>query len=379
MHVSGFCWGSSHLDDLAVTNCLFVYILFVAPLLYFCLYIAPYVFSLGCQSFVNGLLADVLFYRQATYSENTKRSYRTHRKTYLQFCELLSTPPAPATTSFLCLYVAYLARFLLPQSVCLYLNYVGLLHRELGMTNPLLDDWVVSSVLRGLRRIRGVPPKPRLPLTIPLLFAIRGRLNLNCSKHASFWAICLVAFFGLFRKAHLLPTSGSDFHPGRMFTRSDFTVRPDAIFILVRWSKTIQMGQRTVTIPLVAAPGSPLCPVAAVSHAFSLCPGLAPSSQAFMWRDSAAIQNVAFTYKAFMTIMKQLLCDVGVDPSLYGTHSFRRGGATFALEAGVPLDTISLLGDWKSDAMYLYLHLPLSQRLTAQQTITSYLQECSTA
>ena len=65
--------------------------------------------------------------------------------------------------------------------------------------------------------------------------------------------------------------------------------------------------------------------------------------------------------------------ELGVPPDLYGTHSFRRGGASFALEAGVPLDTISLLGDWKSDAMFLYLHMPLSQRVAAQRVMASHL------
>ena len=130
------------------------------------------------------------------------------QKAYQRFCELLGTSLVPVSTVTLCLYAAYLARFLLPQSVCQYLNYVGLLHREMGYINPLSDNWVLTSVLRGIKRTLGKPPKPRLPITIPLLIGIRSRLNLNSSKHASFWAICLVAFFGLFRKAHLLPDSG---------------------------------------------------------------------------------------------------------------------------------------------------------------------------
>ena len=288
--------------------------------------------------------------------------------------KLLGIPVAPTNITTLCLYAAYLARFLLPQSVCLYLNFVSLIHKEMGYPNPLSDNWVLTTVLRGMKRTLGVPPKPRLPITITLLLGIRSRLNLNCSKHASFWAICLVAFFGLFRKAHLLPESESGFNAKKMFTRSDFLFTESCVYITVRWSKTIQMGQRTVTIPLVAVPHSPLCPVAAIVQAFRMTPGCDPSYQALCWRDSASVKNSVFTYRSFMLCIKTILLQLGVSPELYGTHSFRRGGATFALEAGVPLDTISLLGDWKSDAMFLYLHMPLSQRLSAQQVMTSYLQ-----
>lgn len=337
-----------------------------------------FVISLELLEFTNGLLADVIFFRQATYADNTKRSYRTHQNTYMRFCGLLNLPPVPAHTPMLCLYAAYLARFLVPQSVCLYLNFVGVIHKEFGFPNPLSDNWILSTVLRGIKRTLGAPPKPRLPITVSLLLGIRSRLNLNSSKHASFWAICLVAFFGLFRKAHLLPSSESTFSPKHMFIRSDFNFYQSSLYINVRWSKTIQLGQRTVTIPLVAIPTSPLCPVTAVSQAFRLTPGCTSTYQALCWRDSHACKNSVFTYKSFMASMKQILRELGVSSEQYGTHSFRRGGATFALEAGVPLDTISLLGDWKSDAMFLYLHMPLSQRVAAQQVMASHLQESST-
>ena len=67
-----------------------------------------------------------------------------------------------------------------------------------------------------------------------------------------------------------------------------------------------------------------------------------------------------------MSFMKQILVELGLPSNQYGTHSFRRGGTSFALQAGVPLDVISLMGDWKSDAMNLYLHMPLSQRISTQ-------------
>ena len=34
----------------------------------------------------------------------------------------------------------------------------------------------------------------------------------------------------------------------------------------------------------------------------------------------------------------------------YSGHSFRRGGATFAMKSGVPFPLIKCQGDWASDA-----------------------------
>ena len=313
------------------------------------------------------------YYRNSTYAVNTRKAYRTHRNAYLRFCTILSTDPVPASTPHLCMYAAYLARFLVPSSVCIYLNFVGILHKEYGLNNPLLDNWTLSTVLRGIKREKGVPPVPKLPITHDILSFIHSQLNLRDSKQASFWAICLVSFFGLFRKSHMLPPSPKEFSPGTYLTRSDFTFRDSTLLIQVRWSKTIQFGQRIVTVPLVALPSSVLCPVTAVSRAFSLTSGSPPSSQAFCWWDSYYASYRVFTYRDFMACLKSHLSRSGLPPGQYGSHSFRRGGATFALEAGVPLDSIAVMGDWKSDAMYLYLHMPLSQRLRAQQSISSYI------
>ena len=156
------------------------------------------------------------YYRNSTYAVNTRKAYRTHRNAYLRFCTILSTDPVPASTPHLCMYAAYLARFLVPSSVCIYLNFVGILHKEYGLNNTLLDNWTLSTVLRGIKREKGVPPVPKLPITHDILSFIHSQLNFRDSKQASFWAICLVSFFGLFLK---------EFSPGTYLTRSDFTFR----------------------------------------------------------------------------------------------------------------------------------------------------------
>ncbi|XP_057312267.1 uncharacterized protein LOC130653768 [Hydractinia symbiolongicarpus] len=107
---------------------------------------------------VQALSNDVIYFRQANYAESTKKNYRAYLTTYKKFCYMLSVPLVPATTSFLCLYAAYLAKFLLPQSLRLYILFVGLLHKEMGFPNPLNENWILSSVLKGIRRVLGVPP-----------------------------------------------------------------------------------------------------------------------------------------------------------------------------------------------------------------------------
>ena len=41
-----------------------------------------------------------------------------------------------------------------------------------------------------------------------------------------------------------------------------------------------------------------------------------------------------------------------------------RGGGSFALQSGVLIELIRLLGDWKSNAVFLYLTVPLNLQLS---------------
>jgi len=46
---------------------------------------------------------------------------------------------------------------------------------------------------------------------------------------------------------------------------------------------------------------------------------------------------------------------MGVTPSLYAGHSYRRGGATHLFSVSQKVDLIKAMGDWKSTACQLYI------------------------
>ena len=233
----------------------------------------------------------------------------------------------------------------------------------MGLPNPLLHNWPLQSLLTGIRRAAGETPSQKLPITPQLLLNIHSKLNLSNSIDASFWAICLCAFFGMFRKSHLLPTSSRNFNPSKQLIKSDFIFFDRGMLLTIRWSKTIQFRERVVQIPLPRIPDSPLCPVKASTQAFRFTIRTPSSSQAFNWINHGNNNSITFTYSAFTTKLRRILSDLGLSPREYAGHSFRRGGASFAYKAGVPIELIKALGDWRSDAILLYLTIPLSIRL----------------
>ena len=112
-------------------------------------------------------------------------------------------------------------------------------------------------------------------------------------------------------------------------------------------------------ILLPSIPGSTHCPATALLHFFSLVPA-SPSAPLFCLPATSGYRPI--TFATFSTCLKRLISTIGLDPAHYSPHSFRRGGATFAFQSGVPEHLMKLHGDWRSDAFRAYLALPLETR-----------------
>ena len=134
--------------------------------------------------------------------------------------------------------------------------------------------------------------------------------------------------------------------------------------LAVRWSKTIQYRQRVLLVPLPRIPLSPLCPSFALLSALRLCsaPADAPPFTFSSSRGWAPLAAHMFTVR-----LHALLSTLGASPASYSGHSFRRGGASFALECGLPTELIKAQGDWVSNAYELYASpsLPMRKDLAA--------------
>lgn len=232
------------------------------------------------------------------------------------------------------------------------------------MPNPLINNWQLTSLLTGIKRALGQPPNQKLPITTDTLMGLHATLDFTSSFDSSFWAICLVAFFGMFRKSHLLPTTAAKFDCTKQLTKADFAIHHWGTLVTIRWSKTIQFRERIVEIPLPCIPNSKLCPTAAIIHAFTFTAGTSNANQqAFNWTNKSSSTPNIFTYNMFVAKLRLHLKYININPKLYAGHSFRRGGASFAYQSGVPLELIKALGDWHSNTILIYLTMPLTIRL----------------
>ena len=200
-----------------------------------------------------------------------------------------------------------------------------------------------------------------------MLLAFKHHLDLNNPVHTTFWAVCLVAFFGLLRKANLLSKGLAQFNPEKHLQRGDIFFFTDWVVVVNRWSETIQFSQRVLTIPLPRIPQHPLCP-----YTFQMVP--APlSGPVFVIPTSHANSLKPLTYAKFDSLLKCLAVKLNLDPTQISGHSFRAGGATLAFKAQLPAELIKRLGDWHSDAYRSYIHIPVKDRMQAVSRLISFV------
>jgi len=292
------------------------------------------------------------------FARSTQKSYSTHVKRYLNFCQERSYVPVPATTLTIQRYIAHLAETLAYSSVLKYLNGIRLLHIEANLPNPLDNCFAIDCVLRGVKRQKGAKTVRKLPITPNILMLFSKKLNFQKVDDIMFWGACLVGFFGFLRKSNLFSPSSNGFDHTKHLARSHVLFSSWGITVDVNWSKNNQYKERTVQTPLPQI-GGVLCPVAAVRLVLASSHTADKQGPLFVRQDRSGTWK-PYLYNSFLKRLKVLLSQVGEDPTLYAGHSLRRGAASWAFKCGVPGETIRQLGDWHSDAYLVYLSIPTS-------------------
>ena len=298
--------------------------------------------------------------RKAAFAEGTHKNLRVQFRAFILFCLYFHLPCLPTNLDTLSLYVQFLKRsFVSMTSVKNYVNGAKVLHLTLGYTFPD-PDYGFRLLLKGLARLHPHEEKRALPITPGILLSLFGVMDMSSPLHASLWCCFVSAFFLFARKSTMLPPTVASFTRKKHLTRGDFFRSEGALVVLIRWSKTLQLGERHLQVPLVEIPGSVLCPCRAFDHMVRLLTA-EDVSPAFLHFVNGGLVSVC--HRVFVGTLGKLLRLAGVDARGFTGHSFRRGGASWAFQAGVPGELIQLHGDWRSDAYLKYLSVPMQQKM----------------
>jgi integrase len=310
-------------------------------------------------------------------AEGTRRGYLSAQRSFERCCAMHGFNPWPASAKAIC---TWLTERLLgaggkapikPNSALSDLAAIRAFHTDNQLPEDILDKHAkhFRRMIDGARRLQPNPPKrdrrpisrlavakvSQIPSSLPLQtppppLTPAKRDDLNVAVAAR------VAFAGFLRVGEFTYTQ-KDIADPRTFTASKLT-RAD-----IRFSPTFDHAQLTLKRSkadrnhegvniILAATTDEACPVDALRKLFLYDPR---SPQAPLFSFSSG----PFSSKAFQTALLSKLRKVGENTAGIKGHSFRKGAAQHAHEAGILHEQIQALGRWSSEAFRLYFSTPV--------------------
>lgn len=263
-------------------------------------------------------------------------------------------------------WVAHLgySKRILASTIKSYLGHVKSLHVDSDLPFDAVESPVVQRVIRGIKRYFGDRDrKPTTPITLSILQRLVAVSAPRTSlQHANLDAAIKLAFTAFLRSGEFTVKGEKHkiFDPSIHLTRGSISFfpslsTPSDISITFPASKTDPFRKGVTTH--VAAVDAPTCAVKALQFLFHTDPR-PPTAPLFCNADGSPLQYSSFVYS-----LRSLLNSAGFDAQKFSGHSFRRGAATAAAEAGLTEYEIQMLGRWRSDAYKLYIESSRSRIL----------------
>ncbi|PPQ74399.1 hypothetical protein CVT24_001069 [Panaeolus cyanescens] len=290
---------------------------------------------------------------------STRVSYAAGLLRFHQFCddfEISEEDRMPASGPLLASFVAHCKGSYEGKTISSWLS--GVRYWHIINRAPWFgeEEWVNQA--RTLARKEGTHHRrpTRAPVSLNHLHILRASLDISLPYDAAVWATALTTFFGCRRLGETTVPSPSSFNPAYNVVRSAKTnfrygriPGTSSIDIFIPWTKSTKQEGATVVLTSRA---DDLCPVKAVLNHLAVNNDCPPHSSFFSFR-SAAGQGWSHMVKAaFLSTVDGIWAGNSLEK--VSGHSFRIGGATALLLAGVPPETVAKTGGWSSLAFLLY-------------------------
>ena len=232
-------------------------------------------------------------------------------------------------------------------------NYIAALrafHIVSALQTDSFQDKRIPLFLKALKMQTPLRIPVRSHVDVELLSSIIALCDSLPHSHI-FKALYLLCYVSFLRLSNIFPHTTTSFDPTRQLARADFISVQQGAVLLIKWSKTMQDRKQAVTIPLPNLGTSPLCPIAAIHEMIQLIPADSNDPLFLMPRTSRIVPLTDSVARKHLKNISKLL-----SPTTSLTfHDFRRAGAKWAFQQGVPLEHIMKHGTWKSDAVWSYL------------------------
>ena len=236
------------------------------------------------------------------------------------------------------------------RNIANYMAAIRAYHIVHGFNTVPFKDERMSLYLKSLKIQAPLAPVRRSSLDIHLLQAIVQACDM-LRFPIIFKSLYLLCFFSFLRLSNVLPHSVPAFDHTRQLARADYIPAANGAVLLIKWSKTLQNRKDIVTIPTPSLGRSLLCPMAALDRMTQL---YTVSDNEPLFVIPKGQHLVPLTDSVARKHLKDISHHLCLQKSLT-FHDFRRAGASWAFQNGVPLEHIMKHGTWRSDAIWSYL------------------------
>jgi hypothetical protein len=224
----------------------------------------------------------------------------------------------------------------------------------------------LNFVKRGIRQFLQHRIKPVDTLLAEVILKIQAAIEWSQNRLQSSWLVVLIGWTTFSKVGSLLPATSAEFDPARHMTRSDVKIKGNELLISIRFTKTRQFNDTTLTYPIPCWKNKRLDVESAWERLVAKNP--APESASDFSYATSSHFNVTPSYNTFITDL-QYLCSKAVIKKRIGAHSLWQGGASSALKCGFSPILIKMMGDWASDCYLKYLEVEIEQRRNIATTL----------
>jgi len=282
----------------------------------------------------------------------------------------------PAKVTWLIEWLCSLAGTIKVKTIKLYLSGLKSYQLDLGIECLAFTDPRVERTIQGIKRDHNEPEqRTRTPLTRPYLLRILRYLPAPDYDNTMLYAAFTLAFAGFLRVGEFTYREadrelGASF-PKWFLTKQHIGVPAGESYmeLTLPASKTDPF-RKGITLT-IAASGDIGCPVEAMRRLQAIDQHRPRSAPLFC---VGRYQQHAFTREHVVRSLQQIAITAGLGEGIWNGHSFRRGAATWAAQAGISEGEIQILGRWRSDAYKAYIEfsqveqVSLSKRFQIQQS-----------
>lgn len=282
----------------------------------------------------NQVSKDMGYYSRQAIEDNTRIAYQKDVNSFIEWGGLL-----PATPRDIVLYLNAKSAVNNPSTLSRRLVGISQWHVLQGMPDPTKHE-MVKKTLKGIKKVKGQPPKKAKPLTIDLVEQMVDLLTRNPNlKNIRDIAILRIGFYGALRRSEFAK-----------ITLEEITWEKEGISILLSGTKTdTERVGETVAIPYAKEESK--CPVRALKRWIK--EANIQSGVVFRGIDRwGKIDDVPLSGEGINYLLKQLTKEANlVDAFKFSGHSLRHGFGRTASQLRIPHNLRKKQGRWKSDAM----------------------------